>query len=74
MELEASVSLLRLLLLEPLSVLLLLLLLSGEYEVVVCMDEPTAGSALGLAISAELERQRKMAWQVGEGDLTLVTG
>jgi hypothetical protein len=29
------------------------------------MDSSTSGSALGLAISGELERRKTMAWQVG---------
>jgi post-segregation antitoxin (ccd killing protein) len=31
------------------------------------MDGSTSASALGLAISAELERRKTMAWQVGGG-------
>lgn len=36
----------------------------GEREVVVCMDTPTASSALGLALSSELERRKKAGWAV----------
>lgn len=36
-----------------------------EYESVLVMDQTTAGTAMGLAIAAELDRRKTIAWQVG---------
>ena len=35
-----------------------------EYECVLLMDAATSGTALGLAIAAELDRRKTIAWQV----------
>lgn len=35
-----------------------------EYECVLVMDTATLGTALGLAIAAELDRRKTIAWQV----------
>lgn len=35
-----------------------------EYESVLVMDAATSGTALGLAIAAELDRRKTIAWQV----------
>jgi hypothetical protein len=36
-----------------------------EYESVLVMDAATSRAALGLALSAELDRRKTMCWQVG---------
>lgn len=36
-----------------------------EYESVLVMDAATARAALGMALSAELDRRKTMYWQVG---------
>jgi hypothetical protein len=36
-----------------------------EYESVLVMDVATARAALGLALSAELDRRKTICWQVG---------
>lgn len=37
-----------------------------EYECVLVMDTSTSGTSLGLAIAAELDRRKTIAWQVRE--------
>lgn len=41
------------------------LLSPGAQECVLVMDEPTAASALGMALAQALEQRRMSAWQVG---------